>query len=210
MKKVAIVLGLGLFLLVGTSSLFGASYEITYQGRLLESGSPAGAKSVTFEIFEAVTGGSSIWWQTQTVTPDDNGVFTATLGTQGNPIPTGYDDLWLQIKVGGTTLSPRESLTAAPFAANVGTLDELDVSGAIQGFGVVPVGTVMAWHKSLPGTPALPDGWAECNGQTISDGDSPYNGQAVPDLNTPPSGYNGGRWRLDHADATWRSKTYTP
>ncbi len=46
-----------------------------------------------------------------------------------------------------------------------------------------PVGSVFAWLKSFANTPALPDGWVECNGQTISDTDSPYNGQTIPDLN---------------------------
>ncbi len=46
-----------------------------------------------------------------------------------------------------------------------------------------PVGTIVAWHKSLAGTPGLPDGWVECNGQTLVDAASPYNGQALPDLN---------------------------
>lgn len=47
----------------------------------------------------------------------------------------------------------------------------------------MPVGSILGWHKSLAGTPALPDGWAECNGQTISDPASPYNGGALPNLN---------------------------
>ena len=32
-------------------------------------------------------------------------------------------------------------------------------------------------------TPFLPAGWAECNGQNVSDANSPYNGQPTPDLN---------------------------
>ncbi len=47
----------------------------------------------------------------------------------------------------------------------------------------VPRGSIIAWHKSLTGTPNLPDGWVECNGQTISDAASVYNGQTVPNLN---------------------------
>lgn len=46
-----------------------------------------------------------------------------------------------------------------------------------------PVGSIMAWHKSLAGTPALPTDWVECNGQVLSDPDSPYDGEAIPDLN---------------------------
>lgn len=48
--------------------------------------------------------------------------------------------------------------------------------------GLVPVGTVSMWLKSYTSTPALPDGWLECNGQTVSDSDSPYDGQALPNL----------------------------
>ncbi|MGA1841586.1 MAG: phage tail protein [bacterium] len=57
----------------------------------------------------------------------------------------------------------------------------------------VPVGTIVAWHKSLPGTPSLPDGWLECNGQKVTDPGSPYNGTNLPDLNSA-EGYFGGRF----------------
>ena len=49
--------------------------------------------------------------------------------------------------------------------------------------GEAPVGSVVAWLKSFPNTPALPDGWVECNGQVLDDTASPFNGQTVPDLN---------------------------
>src|SRR5580765_993734 len=52
--------------------------------------------------------------------------------------------------------------------------------------GGCPIGSIIAWHKDLTGTPALPDGWAECNAQTISDPASPYDGVTLPGLN---SGY---------------------
>lgn len=51
-----------------------------------------------------------------------------------------------------------------------------------------PVGGVIAWLKSYTNTPALPDGWVECNGQTLSDGDSVYNGQTIPNLNASGGG----------------------
>ncbi|MCP4129660.1 MAG: hypothetical protein GY754_01470 [bacterium] len=46
-----------------------------------------------------------------------------------------------------------------------------------------PVGTILAWHKSLTHTPQLPEGWVECGGQTITDGESVYDGGTVPNLN---------------------------
>lgn len=48
---------------------------------------------------------------------------------------------------------------------------------------LVPIGSIVAWHKNFVGTPGLPDGWLECNGQTVSDAGSPLNGQVLPDLN---------------------------
>ena len=49
---------------------------------------------------------------------------------------------------------------------------------------IVPVGSILPWLKSLGSTPALVDGWVECNGQTISDAESIYDGVTIPDLNT--------------------------
>ena len=46
-----------------------------------------------------------------------------------------------------------------------------------------PIVVIIAWHKNLAGTPDLPEGWVECNGQTIDDSDSPYNTQIIPNLN---------------------------
>ena len=48
---------------------------------------------------------------------------------------------------------------------------------------LAPIGSVVAWLKSYANTPALPSGWVECNGQTLSDSESVYTGQAIPNLN---------------------------
>jgi hypothetical protein len=53
---------------------------------------------------------------------------------------------------------------------------------------LVPVGSIMAWHKHFANTPPLPGVWAECNGQAINDAESPYNGLNVPDLNGAQGG----------------------
>lgn len=47
----------------------------------------------------------------------------------------------------------------------------------------IPIGTVVAFLKNLTGTPPLPDGWVECNGQTLNDCCSRYHGVQIPDLN---------------------------
>jgi hypothetical protein len=65
-----------------------------------------------------------------------------------------------------------------------------DASGnlSVSNFGIVPIGTIVAWHGSYANTPTLPSGWVACNGQTLSDAASVYNGQVIPDLNASISG----------------------
>ena len=68
----------------------------------------------------------------------------------------------------------------------IGDLDvdgDLSIAGSSTGIGIIPVGGVIAWLKSLTGTPTLPNNFVECNGQTLNDPDSPYDGQVIPDLN---------------------------
>ena len=72
--------------------------------------------------------------------------------------------------------------------ANVVTANKITLLGDINGGSsttdIFPAGTAA---YSIYRTPELPEGWVECNGQTLSgsfaDSDSPYNGQTIPDLN---------------------------
>ncbi len=48
---------------------------------------------------------------------------------------------------------------------------------------IAPIGTILAWHKNMPGIPTLPAGWVECNGQTLVDPASPLDGQVIVNLN---------------------------
>lgn len=64
-----------------------------------------------------------------------------------------------------------------------GKSPRMNVDGAINAWGIMPIGSIVAWTNHLAGTPGLPVGWLECNGQTISDAESPLNGQTLPNLN---------------------------
>jgi|TARA_B110000879_G_C11180775_1_gene518181 hypothetical protein len=44
------------------------------------------------------------------------------------------------------------------------------------GYGLIPIGSIVAWHKNAGSIPGLPAGWVECNGGT-------FNGITVPNLN---------------------------
>lgn len=46
-----------------------------------------------------------------------------------------------------------------------------------------PIGSILAWLADYTNTPSLPDGWVECNGQTLNDSESVYDTQTIPDLN---------------------------
>lgn len=52
----------------------------------------------------------------------------------------------------------------------------------------VPLGAIMDWYPSLTGVPALPYGWVQCDGQTLTDPLSPMNGQVVPNMNGAAGG----------------------
>lgn len=54
--------------------------------------------------------------------------------------------------------------------------------------GLVPVGCVIAYLKSLTNSPALPSEYVECNGQTLSDAQSVFNGVVIPNLNASGGG----------------------
>jgi hypothetical protein len=53
---------------------------------------------------------------------------------------------------------------------------------------LVPVGGVCAWMKDLPGVPALPANFVECNGQVLNDPASLLDGVTLPNLNGASGG----------------------
>ena len=52
-----------------------------------------------------------------------------------------------------------------------------------RSIGDAPVGTILAWAKSLSGVPNLAEGWVECDGSVLVDAQSSLNGVTLPDLN---------------------------
>jgi hypothetical protein len=100
---------------------------ISYQGVLADSdGNPInGERAITMTVYDAASGGAALWSETHASITFSNGSFSALLGSvQALP-----DDLfdqpgrWLEIRVDGVTLSPRQQFTAAPYALNAEKLD---------------------------------------------------------------------------------------
>lgn len=98
---------------------------------------------------------------------------------------------WGSVEVADATAGDLPYWDASGHAANlaIGSAGNvLGISGGVPAWVTgtslsPPIGAVLAWLKSFTNTPALPDGWVECNGQTLSDGASVYNGQTIPNLN---------------------------
>jgi len=96
------------------SDPLGAAF--TYQGELVEAGVPGnGNYQMTFELFDAVSGGNS---KSMVIGPFgvnvSDGIFTVELDF--GPGPFDGEQLWLDIRIGAVGLSPRQKLTASPYA----------------------------------------------------------------------------------------------
>ncbi len=80
-------------------------------------------------------------------------------------------------------------IMAVPNVFTSGTLAKSsEVNENFAWTGMVPIGTILPWAKSLTGVPALDDRFVECNGQTLSDAESLLDGQVIPNLNGDATG----------------------
>jgi len=123
-----------------------APMSIDHTARLLDGlGAPVqGSVSVSVQLFDAATGGVSLWSNTYTPTAAD-GYVSLTL-TGGTPALStavfDHPEVWLELQVGvDPALSPRTRLSSVPYALqadqaarvalNTGTLTEPCTDGAL-------------------------------------------------------------------------------
>jgi hypothetical protein len=108
---------------------------LNFQGRLAKpDGTPVpdGTYSVTFTLFDALTGGSPKWTEIDSV-PVHNGVFAVRLGSIGSGLPAGAfnGNLWLEIKVGtDAPLTPRQQLVSVAYALKANTVPDGSIGAA--------------------------------------------------------------------------------
>jgi hypothetical protein len=120
-----------------------ANRFLSFQGRLTDtSGNPIiSSTNIRFELYdtEAVGTGTSLYssgsGNSQTVIPDDNGIFSVTIGkTHGTQIPnsvfTQNPAVYLQIIAGGETMSPRQPIATVAYAINSESLQGLPPSAS--------------------------------------------------------------------------------
>jgi len=95
---------------------------VNYQGRLADPlGNPLdGSYAMSFSLWDAPSTGNLIWGpENHPTVPVSGGLFSVGLGSQtsgGIPTTVWDGDRYLEITVGGETLSPRELIRSVPIA----------------------------------------------------------------------------------------------
>jgi hypothetical protein len=116
MKRLSVII---YFTALFTASLAFATAQstaFTYQGHLLQNGTPtSGSHDLSFTLWDAVSGGAQ---KGPTISqggyPVANGVFTIDLDFGAN-VFTGAQR-WLEVKVDGNALTPRQPINSVPVA----------------------------------------------------------------------------------------------
>lgn len=181
-------------LLTAVPALAQSTTQFTYQGQLNSGGTPvSGSHDIRFSLWTAATGGSqagtTICVDNASVT---NGLFTIPLDFGAAAIQT--QPRFLQIEVRSdvapgncnagsfTTLSPRQSLTSAPFAANTRGLTvtpdgKVGLGGATPDRGLTMLGGVNIRDSANQGIFVLTDSLEIANAATE---DAIYRYEAIP------------------------------
>ncbi len=131
MKKMTMLVILALSLMASLAYAE-APLGISYQGLLnTDTGEavPDGSYNLTFTMYDAASGGTALWTETQSV-PVTDGIFNAILGMV-NILSMDFDDhYWLGVKVDSDPeLTPRVRLTSSAYALNSNRLGGLQPSG---------------------------------------------------------------------------------
>lgn len=124
---------LALFFLLIPSFALAVPQLINYQGKLTDAaGTPiTGTRNITFSFYDAATGGTSLWTETQSANLA-NGIFSVTLGSN-TTLPSDIcssDSLYLGITVeGDSEMTPRQRITSAAYAQKAASAADADKLG---------------------------------------------------------------------------------
>ena len=95
------------------------------------NGSPlTGVVGITFALYSEQTGGSALWQETQNITADSIGRYTALLGatkTEGLPASLFINEQahWVGVQVEGQAEQPRVLLVSSPYALKAGDAETI-------------------------------------------------------------------------------------
>lgn len=101
----------------GDAAMAAPVRHIAYQGKLTQAGQAVNATvSMTFRLYDAVSGGTLLWSETQSVAVG-NGIYAVQLGSNV-PLNLPFDaPYFLSVQVGGgAEMNPRQALSSVPYA----------------------------------------------------------------------------------------------
>ncbi len=107
-------------LLTSVSGFAQVPATMTYNGFLMSSGLPANSPAdVSFKIFDAESGGTSLWQQSPASVDIKDGRFSAHLSNLNASIFNGQTR-WLEVTINNETLSPHSEVSSMPYAFRAG------------------------------------------------------------------------------------------
>ena len=186
MRLAATTAALAGALLTLTAAPAGAVPEtLGLTARVTDGGVPiAGARTFAIRIFDAPSGGTALWTESDIATPAD-GIVYLTLGDQDALDAEVLDGgpLWIELQVDGTVLSPRLAITSAPYAVRAGvaeTAEHADDAALLAGQpassfaaaghdhagAYLPVGAALACTGTDKVTAIAPSGSVVCGPDT--------------------------------------------
>ncbi len=152
-----------------TSSALAAPPELLHhQGRVFDAlGAPIdGGHSLDFRLYDAPSGGSPVWEETQTLTLD-NGYFAATLGSAVALDLDDFDtdEIYLEIAVdSGPALTGRVRIVSVPYAFTAANVDGGVVNATeiqINGSTVIDSSGTLTANVDWTDLTSVPTGFAD-------------------------------------------------
>ncbi len=114
---------------------------VSYQGVLEVNGSLyTGTGSFQFALYDAATGGTALWSETQAGVAVSEGLFQVNLGSTAPLTPDLFDGpaRWLGVSFDGEAeLAPRQRLTSAPYALRAALAERATVAADAEALGGV-------------------------------------------------------------------------
>ena len=97
-------------------------HTMNYQGSLKDAGGSAITSpglSMTFALYDSLTGGNNLWEETINDVKVTNGIYSVILGQKNALSTLAFDTTYyLELRVGNEILTPRQPLTSVPYALN--------------------------------------------------------------------------------------------
>jgi hypothetical protein len=151
LRFISILSGLFILALLFSLSFAGIPKMINYQGMLTDnSGTPLnGSYNIGFKIYNAESGGTERWEETQSGVSVTNGLFNVILGSV-TPINLDFSEIyWLDITVDGETMPTRLKFNSVGYAYRAQNADTASVALSAPGAGGwVDAGTKVSLQTS--------------------------------------------------------------